>query len=123
MPSLDLSSLEPCAALQSAVTKNTKLSCKSFGEEMFCKTIKPQLVQESLEVWLLRRAGLGAGRFTLLRTTRAASSDQVGHSLTLTQPSSMTIHNTLTSGYFLLLTGDISRILIGRELQSVAIFS
>ena len=44
--------------------------------EMFCKTIKPQQVQESLEVSVWRR--LGAGRFILLRTTRLASSDQVG---------------------------------------------
>ena len=78
---------------------------------MFCKTIKPQLVQESLEVAPWRRAGLVAGRFILLRTTRAASSDQVGHSLTLSQPCSTyyiyIIHHTLTSSYFLLLTVTI----------------
>ena len=80
--------------------------------EMFCKTIKAHLVQESLEGSLWRRLGLlGAGRFILPRTTRPASSDQVGHSLPLTQPASLTPHS-LTSLYFLLPTVTISHILI-----------
>ena len=71
---------------------------------MLCKTLKSPLVQERPEVVLWRRAGLvGAGRFILLRTTRLACSDQVGHSLTLTQPASLTPHS-LTSLVFLLLT-------------------
>jgi len=69
-------------------------------------------VQGSLEVWLERRAGLAAGRFILLRTTRAASSDQVGHSLTLSQPSSTNTPHSyilpLYTSYFLLLTVTIS---------------
>ena len=71
---------------------------------MLCKTLKSPLVQERPEVLLWRRAGLvGAGRVILLRTTRLAFSDQVGHSLTLTQPASLTPHS-LTSLVFLLLT-------------------
>ena len=58
-------------------------------------------MQERPEVSGWRR--VGAGRFILLRTTRQASSDQVGHILLLLHSPPVT-HNTLTS-YIIILRG------------------